>query len=223
MADQADSLRIDLLLFLEEGDPRFDVGSVGLDGGVLRVACGLSDAAIIDAQYGDAFTCQVVGYDEKGLVAEDRLVAVLRARTGDEQHHRVWTISFGKGQRSAELGVVGGIVVEDLALFIRERRFRRLRSVAKRVGICGRTQKKADNLAVVIERELGIQHGRLEYARDDHSVDAVGVSLFYRRLLGEGAELRLEARPQLVEIATRHGSCHLVTKVFVDLGALTFA
>ena len=53
-----------------------------------QAAGGAPDAAVVHAQHGDAAARQVVGEHQERLVAQQRLVAVLRARAGDQHARR---------------------------------------------------------------------------------------------------------------------------------------
>src|SRR5205823_13111634 len=71
-------------------------------GGLIKMAGGLADAALVVAKNGDAFAREIVGKHEKGAMAGDGFVAVLRTRSGDENSGGKWTRPGRECQGSRE-------------------------------------------------------------------------------------------------------------------------
>src|SRR5436190_1192681 len=75
------------------GGGRLGVGGEVLAGGRGDVAGRLREAAVVAAQDRDAAAAEVVGEDQEGPVAQEPLVAVLRARAGDQRGGRERTLA----------------------------------------------------------------------------------------------------------------------------------
>ncbi|MFY0540047.1 hypothetical protein [Nannocystis pusilla] len=94
-----------------------------------------ADAAVVEAEHGEAGAGEMVGEDEERAVAHERLVAVLRARAGQQDHGRERTWPFGQGEAAGQRDLVLGRADErGLAGGVRERRLGLLRPLGRDVG-----------------------------------------------------------------------------------------
>ena len=123
-------------------------GEVG-EGGVGVAAGAAADAAVVDAQDREAGARQPVGEQQEGLVADELLVAVLRAAARDQQHGRHAILALGQRERARERDVA--VLVGHLLLEVREGRHRFLRA---QVGGLGPLEGEGEGLAALGEGAL---------------------------------------------------------------------
>ena len=161
VTEQADACRVDARLALEPLDGHVGVARE-IDGGRGREDAGrLRGAAVVVAKDGDARAGERVGEHREGLVAHERLVAVLRARTRHEDHARHAAVD--RKRRGARYGERAREHVPErmrdghLARLVRERRHWLLRS-AQRTGAEAGLHFEADGRA-----ERGLLEGALEH------------------------------------------------------------
>src|SRR5207302_8632454 len=102
MADEADFFGVDFFPRLQIGEGNGRVAGEVLRGSLIELAGGLANAALVVAKNGDALACEVVGQNQKGAMAGNVFVAIVRTRACDKNRGRKWTAAGRKGQRTGE-------------------------------------------------------------------------------------------------------------------------
>src|SRR5580692_2237535 len=118
VADQSNFVGIDFGAGLEVGDAGFGVGGEVGGGGGLEIASRFGGAAIVGAKYGDAVTGEIVGENQEWFVAEQGLVAILRAGTGDEHDCGKRTLALRNGESRGQRDVLNFVFVSDVFVAI---------------------------------------------------------------------------------------------------------
>ena len=121
VTDDADPRRINARLLLEPVDPRFGVAGEVDARPLRRIPSRAADTAVVVAEDGDPGPRQDIGEDEERLVIHERLVTVLLAGTGDEDHRRPWPGPPRERERAGEFDAVVNIAEGSLTAVIRER------------------------------------------------------------------------------------------------------
>jgi hypothetical protein len=198
VADDADAGRVDLGLRLQPGERGAGVLVLGLVRGVALVAARAADAAVVVAEHDDAVAREVVGEHEEGLVAHDRLVAVLRARAGEQDDAGGLAAGGRDGEAAGEDDGVDGAGDRGLADGVGERGFGFLRALGAEVGdaLAGREAAQLEREALAVLVELALAGGGARFA-GDHKDGALGLG---RALWGEG---ELEAVGGQVDVLQR--------------------
>src|SRR5687767_7171725 len=89
--DEADHLWIELFPLSKKIDSGHDVlGEIFARCRKRPNVCS-ANATIVNSEYGDAVSRQMIGEHEERTMSRDRLVAVLWSTAGYQQHDRVWT------------------------------------------------------------------------------------------------------------------------------------
>ena len=86
MSNEADLIGIDAAVAIQEVNGSDSVvGKIG-GRGWLRMRCGSANAGVVNPEYGDASSCQMIGDHQEGFVAEYFAVAILRSAARYEQY-----------------------------------------------------------------------------------------------------------------------------------------
>ena len=114
VAEEAGAVGVDFGAGAEVGEASFGVGGELGGGGGGDGAGGVAYAAVVIAEDGDAVAGEVVGENEEGFVAEDGLVAVVRAGAGDEEDRGKGAGAGREGEGGGQGVAGGGVSVSDV-------------------------------------------------------------------------------------------------------------
>ena len=186
VTDDADACGVDAGLLLEPAAGGIGIAREIERGRAVERARRCADAAVVAAEHGDALAQQRIGDDGERAVSEQLLVAILRARAGDEQHGGNLAVArelLARGHRErAREHVARGMRDAHLDLAIRQRRNRILRAARAR-QMLARGVHEVDRTAEVPLRESAVEDLRLGVLRH------VGLEGDARRRADRQAEL----------------------------------
>ncbi len=218
MAEQADTVAVDIGPAAQIGESGHDVvGQVGVIGGV-EMATGAADTAIVGAQHRVSGASECIGQQEKGFVARDLLVAILRSAAGDQDDRRIRSgctrqrEGAGDGEVAAAVSDIFGTVGPRWLRFLRSRWSCHLATVqCQRRVVAGSGEGSGD---VVAGPVVATMEDRITGDARNREYDGVGqeTQLFERPIVAalrgnrRGAAVRGEGYPdrQLIARCRQH-------------------